>query len=238
MKRFISIVLIISCAALLFSCDKKDDTVEKDLVIDTIDEVNAMYTAIAPTMVNTVSTISFGEHVLTSTATLKTGLVDGEKASVYDYTRQEIRAITDGSGTDYVDPIVTITGGWQYHEYDGYREIDETTGKFGDWDDTVDDPTPAPGANVININKDTVSDFQVDVENRVITFTVSVKNSEKVFGMEATSEVEVTMTHSGADITSVSLSFMGKVPDKTNYPEAAITVTATYSYEIQEINFG
>ena len=237
MKRFISIILIISCAALLFSCSEKDDTVEKDLVIDTIDEINTMYTAIAPTMVKTESTISFGEHVLTSTSTLKTGLVDGDKASVYDYSRQEIRAIADGSGTDYVDPIVTVTGGWQYHEYDGYREIDEETGKFGDWDDTADDPTPAPGANVLNINKDNVSDFQVDVENRIITFTVSVKNSEKVFGMEATSEVEVTITHSGADITSVSLSFMGKVPDKKDYPEAAITVTANYSYEIQEISF-
>ena len=238
MKKLLSIILIFTCAFLLFSCTGKDDTVEADLTQDTIDEINAMYNAIAPTMVKTESTISFGNHVLENTSVLKKGFVDGYAATVYDYSRQEIRPIADGANIDYLDPIVTVVGGWQYHEYDGYREIDEQTGRFSEWDDTVEDPTPAPGANILKITKNTVSDFQVDKDNNIITFNVTVKNSEKVFGMEATSDVTVTMTHSGADITSVSLSFLGKVPDKKNYPEATITVTATYSYEIQEIDLG
>ncbi len=238
MKKLISIVLILSCAFLLFSCGKTEETVEPDLTQDTIDQINAMYNAIAPTKVETVSTIAFGNHVLESTSVLKKGFVDGYAATVYNYSRQEIRSIEEGSNADYLDPIVTIVGGWQYHEDNGYREMDEISGKFGDWDFEVEDPTPAPGANILKINKNTVTDFSVDKENNVITFTVTVKNSEKVFGMEATSDVTVTMVHSGADVTSVSLSFLGKVPDKKDYPEASITVTATYSYEIQEIDLG
>ena len=52
------------------------------------------------------------------------------------------------------------------------------------------------------------------------------------------SDVSVTIVHSGADITSVSLSYVAEGPDKKNYPEANITITTVYSYEIQEINLG
>ncbi len=235
MKKFISIILILTCAFLLFSCSK-DDVVEDDLTQDTIDEINAMYNAIAPTMVKTESTIAFGNHVLENTSTLKKGFVDGYAVTVYDYSRQELRPIADGANADYLDPIVTIVGGWQYHEDNGYREIDEETGDFSEWDYGFEDPTPLPGANILEISKNTVTDFSVD--DNVIQFTVTVKNSEKVFGIEATTDVDVTMIHSGADVTSVSFSFLGKVPDKKNYPEAVITIKATYSYEIQEIDLG
>jgi hypothetical protein len=223
MKKIISIILVLMCAFALFSCGDENTT---DL---TIAGINEMYNATSPTKVDITTTQTFGKYTLTGTSTLTTGIVDGFSATVYEYSQQQLRDVESGSGEDILDPIETVTGSWVYHEDLGYRE------NGGDWDITGDDFTPETGAIALNISKDTVKDFQNDAENKTVTFTVEAANTETVFGDAIASDVAVVIVYSGADITSVSLSYKITDPDKNSHPEIAITVKAEYSYDSQVI---
>jgi len=223
MKKIIAIVLVLACAFALFSCGEEDPTAL------TISSINEMYNATSPSRVDITSTQTFGKYTLTSTSTLKTGMVDGFSVTVYEYSTQQLRDVESGAGADILDPIETVTGSWAYHEDLGYREND------GEWDITGDDFTPETGAIALNITKDTAKDFKNDSAAKTATFTVEAANTEAVFGIAIASDVAVTIVYSGADVTSVSLSYSITNPDEKDHPQVAVTVKADYSYDSQVI---
>ncbi len=231
MKKILSLILILVCAFALFSCGGDDDD-KPDFT--TIEDLNKMYNAIAPSRVDTVATQTFGKYTLTSTSTLKTGVaVDGFSVTLYTYSKQQMRTVEDGSGVDVLKPIETVTGEWVYHEDKGYRE------NGGDWDATGVNFTPETGAIALNMTEETVKDYLADEETKTITFTVAAENIEAVFGVAfvdlETEEISVTITHSGADITSVSIAYTIINPENDEHPEIAVTLTASYAYDSQEI---
>ena len=74
-----------------------------------------------------------------------------------------------------------------------------------------------------------------------LTFTVHNKNIEKVFGydyngnnlIEADSNVEVEIINNGAVVTSVTISY--SIDASVDFPERVITITTTYSYDVEKI---
>lgn len=222
MKKIISIVLVLACMFTFFSCG--DDNSTKAA----IDDINAMYNAISPSMVTTETTRNFGKYTLTNKSTLKIGTVDGFAVAVYEYSNQQLRDVASGSSSDILDVIETVTGIREYHEEFGYRE------NGGKWDENGDDFTPETGATALNLTEATVKDFKVDAEKKVYTFTVLAADTKAVFGTEIESDVAVTIAHSGADIVGLTLSYVVKSGNK-DHPEVQVTVKASYSYESQTI---
>ena len=222
MKKIISIVLVFACVFTFFSCGGGDSTEAS------LKEINDMYNAISPSMVTTETTRNFGKYTLTNKSTLKVGTVDGYAVAVYEYANQQLRDIEGGSGAEILDVVETVTGIREYHEEYGYRE------NGGKWDENGDDFTPATGATALNLTVATVKDFKADAENKTYTFNVLAADTEAVFGMEIESDVAVTITHSGADIVGLTLSYVIKGKNK-DYPEVQVTVKTLYSYESQTI---
>lgn len=220
MKKILAIILVLACSLALFACE--------DETADTITEINNMYNAFAPSMIVTETTQTFGNYTLTSSSTLKTGKVDGFDASVYEYSYQRLRSVEDGATAEIVGVIETVTGKWEYHAEKGYRE------NGGKWDDGYDF-APEAGAIALKITADTVQDLKNDSENKTITFTVLAANTEAVLGNKIDADVAVTLTHSGADITGVTLTYTVSNADNADYPEISVVIKAQYSYDSQQI---
>ncbi|MBE6644271.1 MAG: hypothetical protein E7612_02690 [Ruminococcaceae bacterium] len=223
MKNIISIVLVLACAFMLFSCDKEDAT------LSAFDEINGMYNAISPSMVYTKTTQEFGDYTLTGEATLKIGMVDGAEVAVYEYDYQQLRDLESGSSIDVLGVIENVSGIKEYHEELGVR-VDG-----GKWDADGENFAPATGATALTLTKETVVDFKEDAENKAYTFTVLAANTKAVFGYEITSDVAVTIAHSGADIIGVKMEYNVANEDNEKYPTIKVTVEASYSYESQTI---
>lgn len=222
MKKIISIVLVLVCMFTLFSCEDENTTQTA------LKDINDMYNAISPSLVSTETTRNFGEYALTNKSTLKVGTVDGFAVSVYEYSNQQLRDIASGSGADILDVVETVTGIREYHEEYGYRE------NGGKWDENGDDFTPETGATALKLTEATVQDFKIDEANKTYTFTVLAADTEAVFGQAIESDVAVTITHSGADIVGLTLSYAIKSKNK-DHPEVQVTVKVSYSYESQTI---
>ena len=221
MKKIISIVLVLVCAFALFSCEKEDAT---EIAIK---EINEMYVAISPTKIITKTTQEFGDYKLIGTTSLIVGTVDGNAVAVYESQSQKLRDVESGSGNEVISPIEDlgkITK--EYHEELGYRE------NGGKWDANGEDFTPETGANALALTKDTVNDFKIDAEKKEYSFTVLAANTEAVFGYAIASDVSVIITHSGADITGVVLTY---VVGSEDHPEIKVTVEASYSYDSETI---
>ena len=222
MKKIISIVLVLASVFTFFSCGDDDSTKAA------LKDISDMYNAISPSMVTTETTSNFGKYTLTNKGTLKVGTVDGFAVAVYEYSNQQLRDIESGSGADILDVVETVTGTREYHEEYGYRE------NGGKWDENGDDFTPQTGATALNLTEATVQDFQIDAANKTYTFKVLAADTAAVFGQEIESDVVVTITHSGADIVGLTLSYAVKSKNK-DHPEVQVTVKTSYSYESQTI---
>ena len=222
MKKILSFVLILACAFMLFSCG--DDR-------DTLGEISEMYGAIAPSKVVINSSESFGDYKIEFKSTLMVGKVDGVDAAVYEYTEQKLRTVADGAGVDIVGPIETKTEKWEYSEDLGRRD------NGGKWDINGLDFTPETGAIALNLTYDTVKDLTEDLEARTVSFTVESANTEAVFGEAIPADVAVVISHSGADITGVTLSYTYSNPDNEDHPAVTVLIEASYSYETQVFSF-
>ena len=223
MKKIISIVLVLACMFTFFSCGGDGESTAASLK-----EINDMYNAITPSMVETVTTRNFGDYSLESKGTLKVGSSGAFAVAVYEYSYQQLRDIESGSGAEVLDVIETVTGIREYHEELGYRE------NGGKWDENGEDFTPETGAIALNLTEATVQDFKYDKETKTYTFTVLADNTEAVFGQKIESDVAVTITRTAADIVGVKLAYAIKSKNK-DHPEMQITVQASYFYETQTI---
>ena len=83
MKKIISIVLVLACMFTFFSCGGDGESTAASLK-----EINDMYNAITPSMVETVTTRNFGDYSLESKGTLKVGSSGAFAVAVYELLRQ------------------------------------------------------------------------------------------------------------------------------------------------------
>ena len=210
-----------------------------DIAADDVDILNQKYKAMAPTMVVTTSSQSFGSYTLNGSSVFKMGKVDGYKAAVFYNSYEQLRDLESGSNTEIVDMIETITETWEYSEDLGYRE------NGGKWDPYGYDFTPDAGAIAIKLNKANIKDFNNDKVNNKVTFKVEAANVKAVFGESLTSnknytieeDVEVTITYSVADITGIKIEYTVKNSKNKDHPTVDIVIAAEYSYKTQTIEF-
>lgn len=221
MKKIITIILAIACAFTLFSCGGETQA--------TIDEINDMYNAVSPSRVEVTATKAFGKFNMTTKSVLKIGEVDGFTVTMFNQTVEKPNEIDENVNAIILGAIGAEEYSWVYHDDLGYKE------NGGKWD--LEAEPPETGTIALNISEDTVSDFNNDVENKTITFTVLPEDSEEVFGYELPSEASVTIVHSGADIASVKIEYSEYNEDNEKFPEIAVTVEAKYSYVTQQVDF-
>ena len=215
-------------------CDKCSATIESgpgsgsgSSITDPIQMIIDMYKALAPTKVETETTKSWGKYILVDTSVLRVGKIDGDDVSVYEFTETTLDSIESGAGVAINPPYSTVSHIWEYHSTLGRRE------DGGKWNKTGDDFTPSVGANALNITAKTVSDVQIDEEERTVSFIVLKKNTKSVFGTEIGSNVSVVISYSDADITEVNISY--SVMDDDDLPEISVNVNIKYDYAIQQI---
>lgn len=221
MKKIIAIILAITCAFAMFSCQEEK--------ADPIETLNAMYKASVPTKVVTDTTEVLGSITLTGTSTLKTGKIDGKIATTYTYSYQELRSIEDG--VDSVEkPWIEVSGTKEYYEDKGVRV------NGGSWDSDEFNFAPAAGSIAINISNENIKDFKEDAATKTVTFTVAADKSAAVFGEEnaIAANVSVTITHDGAVITGITLSYTVESTED-EYPDAVVTIKTVYTYDLEEI---
>lgn len=221
MKKILAIILAITCAFAMFSCQEEK--------ADPIETLNAMYKASAPTKVETATTQVLGSITLTGTSTLKTGKIDGKIATTYTYSYQELRAIEDGLAA-VEKPWIEVSGTKEYLEDKGVRI------NGGSWDDEGFNFAASAGSIIVNITKDNVTDFVVDDAAKKITFKVSADKTAEVFGEDNAidADVSVTVTHDGAVVTSTTLSYTVESTED-EYPDAVVTIKVDYTYDLEEI---
>ena len=210
-------------------CDVCGKAVEV-LGSEAITNILAMYNAIAPSKVVTNSTQKFGEYEFSPiTSTLVVGSVDGASVAIYEYTKTTIREVTDGSGIEIVGPFLTESHKLEYSAKLGLR----TDG--GKWNIAGEDFTPVVGANAFNFTAATVSEMIENKDDKTYSFVVLKKNTQAVFGEKIDADVTVVITHSGADITGVDISYTVENSKNDDHPEIEVWIGCSYSYETQEI---
>ncbi len=221
MKKIIAIILAITCAFAMFSCQEKK--------ADPIDTLNAMYKASAPTKVVTNTTEVLGSITLSGTSTLKTGKIDGKIATTYTYSYQELREIEDGISS-IEKPWKEVAGSKEYLEDKGVRI------NGGKWDEDGFNFAPSTGSIIVKITKDNTTDFVADEATKTITFKVAAEKTAEVFGEDnaIAADVTVTVTHDGAVVTSTALSYTLE-SSEDEYPDAVVTVKVDYTYDLEEI---
>lgn len=221
MKKIIALILVLASSFALFSCGESKDIVKK---------VNKMYTAIMPTKIVTETTQTLGETVLTGKYELTMGAIDGKSVSTLFCSYQKLRSIEDGSGATEELPWENVVFTKEYHEDKGLRE------NGGKWQKDGYDFAPILEDIALEISAKDVQDVKEDESTKTITFVVAKDNAAKVFGddMAPESDVTVTITHDGAAIMSLTLSYT--VPsEKKGHPDIVTTIETVYSYEPQEI---
>ena len=184
-----------------------------------------------PAVVNTL----YGEWIL------KTGVIDGKKATVQTYWRDVVADLDSGSDTVVGSEIERIEGSEEYLEGMGRR----TDGKKANsrWK-TGYNFAPSAGSIAIdlsNLENFTVKSYTKEKNNNTLTLVVSVDAVAEVFGVNADgdpnlladSDVEVVITNNGATVTSISVSYI--VEGKKDYPEQEIYMKTTYGYAEEKV---
>ena len=225
MKKIIAVVLLLACAcATLSSCGEAKDAVAS---------VNRMFSAYAPTRIYTTTEFVAGDYTLTGTHEIKTGYIDGKRASssVRDY--EELIPWEEAGVSDYVTlPWTRVKEVKYYHEDRGLRK------GSGKWDPTGDDFAPMAGDIAPNFTTGNVKNVKVDKKAKTVSFTVPGEKAFDVFGFEGIvdSDIDVVITHDGAVITSITLSYT-IYGFEINYPDVEITIKTLYSYSAETITF-
>lgn len=224
MKKIIAVVLLLACAFTIFSCGETKDTVKS---------INRMFSAYAPTRIYTTTSLVAGDYELTGTHEIKTGFIDGKRASVSIRDYDELISWDEAGASEYVTlPWVPVKEVKHYHEDRGLR----TNG--GRWDPMGDDFAPMVGDIAPNFTTDNVKNLKNNAAEKTITFTVPAEKAFDVFGFEGTvdSDIDVVITHDGAVITGISLSYTIYALED-NYPDIEITIVTVYSYAAEAITF-
>ena len=197
-----------------------------------------------PTKVTTETTRTVGggtvSYTLVSTSTLITGNIAGKTAAVYEESYQELRDVESGAGDTIESVFKTTTLKKEFIQGKGVRLTED--GVKGNWNPRETNFAPTKGSIALGIKEDNikVKSFTVEGNLHTMEFTVSKANIQAVFGMngalpnvDATNDVNVTITSNGATITSVVIRYT--VPATKDLPMQNVVIEAYYDYSIQNI---
>lgn len=216
MKKIIAIILAITCAFALFSCGDTGKAIKK---------IDKMYNSTAPTKIVIDETQKIGEIVIVTEGTFVTGKIDGMKAAIYEYRYQKLRPISDGD--EELSVFAEETGKHEYLEGTGYR-IDG-----GEWDDEYDF-APKAGAIALKFSAKDIKDFKEDKAAKSYTFVIPADKTEKVLGEAISADVTVVITHDGAAIAGVTLTYTITAED-AKHDDTVVTIKAKYTYDTEDI---
>ena len=226
MKKIIALLMVLVLAFAMVGCGEDDGGT------DYVAEINTMYSVSLPTKSVSVVKYQFASYTLTDKTTLVSGKVDGTlAAAVLTKETQRLRTVEEGSGVEILDFIVTDVHVTEYLEGKGTRE-----NRKGRWNADGENFAFTSGSIAIGITNDNVSD--VKKVGNTYTFIVTPDNTAAVFGEAIPSTVEVTVTHDGASIVGLKLSYVVAANAESNTPETTVTVDIVYSYDIEKINIG
>lgn len=230
MKKIIAIALVLVFAlAAVVSCDRggsSDNGGASD-----IEKIAALYAASVPTKSVTTTTYEFSNRKLTDTATLVTGVIDGEyDATVLTETTERIRDIDSGSGDRVQGVIESSTKVTEYLEGSGVR-VDG-----GAWNVTGANFAPTADSIALKLTAETVKDLKLD--GKTYTFTITKTNTEAVLGYAVDAPVYVTLVHDGASVVGVTLSYTLPADAATGTIETDVTIKIVYTYDIERVSIG
>ena len=223
MKKIISLIVMVACMFTLFACGEGDGS---DTAKNPIAAINRMYSVSCPTKIEGTAERKIGDRVYESTEMIIVGKVDGKDAAVYESSYEELASIEEGAET----PIVTRVTRVEYLEGKGTR----TNG--GNWDAEGKSFAPTNGSIAINITSETVSNAAFSEDGKTFTCTVKAANTAAVFGEGEgiASDVSVTITTNGTQVTAVEMSWQVAATEET--PAVEVTVRTVYSYDLEVIS--
>ncbi|MBO7304977.1 MAG: hypothetical protein J6V09_07130 [Clostridia bacterium] len=224
MKKIIAVIILLACACTMFSCGETKETVNN---------INKMFSAYAPTRIYTTTSLVAGDYELTGTHEIKTGYIDGKQASVSIRDYEELIPWEEAGASDYVTlPWAPVREVMHYHEERGLRK------NGGKWDPMGEDFVPMAGDIAPKFTEKNVTNVKKDAKANTVTFTVPAEKAFDVFGFEGTvdSDIEVVITHDGSVVTGISISYT-VFGAEDNYPDIEITIVTEYSYSAQAITF-
>jgi hypothetical protein len=184
-----------------------------------------MYNSTAPTKIIIETTQKIGDITLVIETKLVTGKIDGNKAAIYEYRKQELRPISNGD--EELSVFSEETAKQEYLEGTGYRV------NGGEWEDEFDF-APGAGAIAIKLSEKDVKDFKEDKAAKSYTFVIPADKTEKVLGKATGADVAVVITHDGAAIAGITLTYT--VPaTNSKYEDTVVTIKAKYTYDTEDI---
>lgn len=235
MKKIIAMILALTCIFALFSCGGNE----------AIDATVDCYANSAPTKVVTTTTRNlvddFDEVIYTlgSEYVLVTGKVGDKIATVSKYWDEQLRTVSSGANAVVVGPIEKVEGSDEFLQGMGRR----TNG--GRWQADGLNFAPTKGSIAINITEDNVKDIKYTEQkyNNVLTFVVEYDKIGEVFGTNedgeaiilSDSDIEVSITNNGAQITGITLSYT--IDADGDFPAQNVVVATAYTYAAETPEF-
>ncbi len=180
-------------------------------------------------------------YELNTKSVLLSGVCAGKVATVYKVVYDEFRSIDEGADQNIVGEIKTTTYEKVFLEGKGVRETTELDGvkTGGEWDTSALNFAPTAGSIAISLSEDNVKNLRFTIEdyNHVMRFVVPKAKIKAVFGngIDATSDVSVTLVSNGATITSLSFSYTVEGSEKDAFPGQRVIISANYDYGMQNI---
>ncbi len=236
MKKILAIILILASVFAISSCD------ETDTEVNGVEKFASMYAHSAPTKVVTNHVVSIGLKDFSGTSTLIAGVTaSGLEATTQFYEYQTIQTIESGA-TQVIIPITgtPIKGSREYLEGKGER----VDGKK--WDSSVGyNFAPTPGSIAINLTETLVNNVNYSVSGNAhsLIFSVPKENCASVFGMDygANGDISVVLSGNGAEVTGITITYTADVTssdEKIVFPDAKVTISTVYSYNIELVTIG
>ncbi len=196
-----------------------------------LEATNAMFDSNAPSKIVVNTTVKFGDSdvELIDTVKLEKGTTrDGKSATVYEYIKDSLTSIEDGSVVEIIPFINSTSTKMVYLEGKGVK-IDD-----GRWDSDAYDFAPSKGDVALNLTEKKLSD--VFVKDGVIYATIPAEHTAYVIGEEYAVEYDVELeikTYDGF-VSEIKMSYV--VEGTKDYPDITVTIKAEYSYSVLTVN--
>ena len=225
MKKIISLLLLLATATMLLAGCKRAS--KKD-----IEKVNECYNRSYPHKIVVESTQQFGAQSLVSTTELTRGMIGVDFVAKEKVSREQLRSVEDGSGTDVLPYVETV------REERWFRVgVGVSTDKGQTWDAAAENFFPSKGVFALNLDSSLMDD--VKYNNGTLTFTVTKDNVKNFFGagFGVIEDVKVEIRTGGGFVTSVLISWVEAQNLSTGVEMVSATIKADYYYDQQKISF-
>lgn len=239
MKKIIALMLVLCCMLAVVSCGPTTED-PTDPVAIAVEEVKGMFKTSVPTKTVTTTVHKVESTVLTNVATLTTGSVNSKAVSIYVNNIEELAQVSNS-----LDPIDRRTTTLWYMEGMGTSKDKGVT-----WDPAGTDFAPAAGAIRLQIDKNKATETTYDEATSTLVMKYAAKDANNVIksylaeDQKIDSDLTVTVVTSGGNIASIKLEYTVPSHESTStedpavtvtIPEAVVTITAVYEYDLQDI---